>query len=231
MSGIPARLVAGYRGGMYNEAGGYYMVQEQNAHVWVEAWDEAAGEWVRHDPTPIGEGAGSGDPVMGAMDLYLDYLDYQWSKLVVNYTLETQMDIVQNLREIISNPRASLTPTRDGFRRIGDALSAPAAVLGLLVVCAAIFYSVRSIRNRRPEIALLNEFIRAMRRKGYRKHESEGLSEFLARVDDPGLRLLAEPFVRGFEELYFRDIPMDAAARKQLRQHVAAVAEGAVRTS
>jgi transglutaminase-like putative cysteine protease len=220
MAGVPARLVAGYRGGVYNDAGGYYIVQEQNAHVWVEAWDEEAGAWVRYDPTPIGEGAGSGLSAYDTIALYLDLLDYQWSKLVVNYNWEAQMDLVQNLREVVHNPRASLTPTRDGFRRFSSALSVPAIVLGTLTAGAALFYLLRALRNRRPEMELLHKFLRVMKRHGYRRHKSEGLSEFLARVSDARLRLLALPFVRGFEEFYYKDRPMDAATLRILRNRL-----------
>jgi hypothetical protein len=152
--------------------------------------------------------------------LYLDLLDYQWSKLVVNYSWTTQIDLMQSLREIVRNPRASLRPTRDGFRRLGTALSVPAAVFGGLTVCFAVFYFARAMARRRPEIALLNRFSRAMRRHGYRRHQSEGLSEFLVRVSDARLRYLALPFVRGFEEFYYKDRPMDAATLRRLRAQV-----------
>ena len=221
MAGVPARLVTGYRGGLYYQVGRYYIVQEQNAHIWVEAWDEAIGAWVRHDPTPVG-GAG-GDDVMSALELYLDYLDYQWSKMVLNYNLEMQLDIFRNLREIIRNPRASLTPTRDGFRRIGGALSVPAAALAALAACIALFYAAVSMGSRRHDIVLLREFLRVMRRNGYHKHESEGLSEFLERVDNAPLRAAAAKFTREFEELYFKDAPIDAAARKRLKGHIDAI--------
>jgi hypothetical protein len=224
MAGVPARLVAGYRGGLYNETGGYYIVQERNAHVWVEVWNEEVGVWVRHDPTPAG-GADVGALELSAFELYMDFLDYQWSKLVVNYSMEMQMDMFQNLREIIRNPKASLTPTRDGLSRIGDALSTPAAVLLTLAICFSLFRVMRSIKNRRPEIVLLRAFLCAMKRNGYSKHESEGLSEFLDRVDDARLRAAATPFVRGFEELYFRDASIDAADRKRLKGYIDAVAQ------
>lgn len=47
--GIPARLVGGYQGGVYNEAGGFVQVRQMEAHVWVEAWLDGA--WRRFDPT------------------------------------------------------------------------------------------------------------------------------------------------------------------------------------
>lgn len=47
--GFPARLVSGYLGGSFNSISNYYSVTEDDAHVWVEAWD---GErWQRVDPT------------------------------------------------------------------------------------------------------------------------------------------------------------------------------------
>jgi transglutaminase-like putative cysteine protease len=219
MAGVPARLVAGYRGGVYNEAGGYYMVQEQNAHVWVEAWDSEKKVWVRHEPTPAGTVLSSALSSYDTFSMYLDLLDYQWSKLI-NYNWDTQIDLARNLRDVLHNPRASLPPTQDGFRRLGAALSFPATVLAVLAACVALFILVHTLKKRRPEIVLLNDFLRAMRRNGYRRHESEGLSEFLERVDDANLRILALPFVRNFEGCYYRDRPMDSELHQKLRQRI-----------
>jgi transglutaminase-like putative cysteine protease len=49
-AGIPARVVTGYQGGMYNGAGGYWIVRNSDAHAWSEVWLEGQG-WVRVDPT------------------------------------------------------------------------------------------------------------------------------------------------------------------------------------
>jgi transglutaminase-like putative cysteine protease len=47
--GIPARLVSGFMGGQWNPFANFYMVTQNDAHVWVEALDQ--GQWVRLDPT------------------------------------------------------------------------------------------------------------------------------------------------------------------------------------
>src|SRR5690606_18283335 len=47
--GIPARLVSGFLGGEFNEFGDYYLITQNDAHVWVEALHE--GRWIRIDPT------------------------------------------------------------------------------------------------------------------------------------------------------------------------------------
>lgn len=49
---IPARMVAGYRGGEWNSIGEYWVVKQKHAHAWVEAWIENYG-WVRIDPTTV----------------------------------------------------------------------------------------------------------------------------------------------------------------------------------
>jgi hypothetical protein len=46
---IPARLVSGFLGGSYNKFAGFYLVTQNDAHVWVEALHN--GKWVRLDPT------------------------------------------------------------------------------------------------------------------------------------------------------------------------------------
>jgi hypothetical protein len=154
----------------------------------------------------------------------LDLLDYQWSRLVVNYNWEFQAEVAADLWEILRNPRASLTPSWDGFRRFGSALSLPAALLGALTLAAALSFTLlhltRRARNHRPETALLEKLLRALRRRGYRRHESEGLEEFTERVDDARLRALVLPFVREFEEFYYRDIPPDAAVLSRLRSRL-----------
>ncbi len=48
--GIPARVVNGYSGGEWNEVGGFYLIRQQHAHSWIEAW--VGGQWRRFDPTP-----------------------------------------------------------------------------------------------------------------------------------------------------------------------------------
>jgi protein-glutamine gamma-glutamyltransferase len=50
--GIPARVVTGYLGGVWNRYGGYLLVRQSDAHAWTEVWLEGRG-WVRVDPTAV----------------------------------------------------------------------------------------------------------------------------------------------------------------------------------
>ncbi len=53
-AGIPTRVVTGYRVAERSPLGGYYIVREQNAHAWVEAYIPGAG-WRTFDATPGAE--------------------------------------------------------------------------------------------------------------------------------------------------------------------------------
>lgn len=51
VSNIPARYVAGFLVEERNDSGGYYIVREEHAHAWVEAYIAGRG-WEGFDPTP-----------------------------------------------------------------------------------------------------------------------------------------------------------------------------------
>ena len=51
MSGIPARVAAGFSPGSYNKDTREYRVRDLDAHSWVEVWFAGIG-WVPFDPTP-----------------------------------------------------------------------------------------------------------------------------------------------------------------------------------
>ena len=50
-TGIPARLVNGFRTGEYNALGDAWVVRQYDAHSWVEAYFKPYG-WIEFDPTP-----------------------------------------------------------------------------------------------------------------------------------------------------------------------------------
>ena len=52
LADIPARLVIGFQGGEWNEAGEYLIVRHSDAHAWSEIWLPGSG-WTRVDPTAV----------------------------------------------------------------------------------------------------------------------------------------------------------------------------------
>lgn len=94
-SGIPSRIVIGYRPKEYNRLGKYFLVRQSDAHAWVEAlfsheqlegteyqrWlTDAKYYWVRFDPTPSSNGEDveiveqSGQAIDFAEKLWKDYV-------------------------------------------------------------------------------------------------------------------------------------------------------------
>ncbi len=109
--GIPARLVRGYKGGTFNSVGKYYLVQERDAHSWVEAWfpteeitapgefagaASEGGVWYRFDPTP----GRSNQIVLETADTFdrmaqaFDYVELLWRDYVLSLNSSRQEEMV-----------------------------------------------------------------------------------------------------------------------------------------
>ncbi|MDR3254532.1 MAG: DUF3488 and transglutaminase-like domain-containing protein [Synergistaceae bacterium] len=227
MAGVPSRLVAGYQGGMYNQSGGYYIVRQSNAHVWVEAWNEESGEWERRDPTPITAATGAADLDQGfaMLSLYLDTLNYHVSRLFLLYDRESQSEILGLLRDLLSNPGDVLSRNTDSLiaaARAGAVIAACAAALSVLFAASKRI----NLRRRNRDETLLRDFLLVMKRSGYEKKRSEGLEEFAASIpslsQEEGrvnyLARLASAFVLRFESFYYRDIPINKSVELELRE-------------
>ena len=94
LMGVPARLVGGFKGYIKNEFGGYYIVTNSMAHVWVEAY--VNGRWVRVDTTP--PYLSPGIRRISRWDLLKDALISFWYENVVDFSLEKQVSIAKAIR-------------------------------------------------------------------------------------------------------------------------------------
>ncbi|MBN2645672.1 MAG: DUF3488 domain-containing transglutaminase family protein [Desulfuromonadaceae bacterium] len=95
---VPCRLVGGYHGGEYNDLGGYYLITDDLAHVWVETLVENT--WVRIDPSRFAANASSAlmAPRQQGLPLYqraLDGLNYLWQKSVIGYDFNQQLELLK----------------------------------------------------------------------------------------------------------------------------------------
>lgn len=106
LRGVPTRLVGGYLGGEYNALGGYYLLRQAMAHVWVEAYVEEKG-WVRIDPSTLAVNAGeallarrTGGPSL--ITQLLDGLNYAWVRQVVTYDQQQQMAMIRDIGQKMS---------------------------------------------------------------------------------------------------------------------------------
>jgi protein-glutamine gamma-glutamyltransferase len=151
LAGVPARLVGGYRGGSYNEMGGYYLVTEDMAHVWMEVYLDGKG-WVTVDPSSWSLGfsrpAGGGR----SYQLYVDALGFYWNKAVITYDLEKQISLLRNVGGKARKFRVPDTLGKDLMR----------AMLFLVPVGLLVGWFLK--RPATEEERVLRQFRRAVRR-------------------------------------------------------------------
>lgn len=130
-AGVPARVVAGYQGGEWNENEAYLTVRQYDAHAWVEYWRQGEG-WIRVDPTAavaperISEQADqlfADDPAflsdtpmarlqfgngwMVDIRRQIDALNFSWQRWVLNYQGQ-QMELLKGLLGEVNLTRLAL---------------------------------------------------------------------------------------------------------------------------
>ncbi|MFZ4857238.1 MAG: transglutaminaseTgpA domain-containing protein [Desulfuromonadaceae bacterium] len=159
LAGVPCRLVGGYLGGEYNQLGGYYIVTEDKAHVWVEAYIDGSG-WVRIDPSVFATNAGdvwtnkSSRSLMAQATLAFDSFNHLWNRLVITYDFEQQMNAVSR----ISSQIQAINPAT-----IVRSLLPYGA--GTLLLAGILFAVRRSSLFLSREERVLRSFLRSVERK------------------------------------------------------------------
>lgn len=219
LSGVPARVVGGYKGADYNAVGGYYVVQQRNAHVWVEAYIKGRG-WVRVDPTPasrevIIRSYQSG--VFFKLGMALDVVNYFWNGFVIDYDLRKQFTLFMRLGQGIKNPGLDIDLS------VGKK-SAGSFIIILIPIILVLIITYRVITHKTPaEIKIIRKFHKRMRKHGYERGHSEGLDEFLLRIDDEQIRRKAAAFVTDFNEIYYKDQGFTRPVIKSLSKKIKAI--------
>jgi protein-glutamine gamma-glutamyltransferase len=110
---VPARMVIGFRCDDFNTVGGYYRVEQNQAHAWVETrggWIEGAVPdaqtpvWATYDPT-----SGREDMHARAVTLWtrirnvFDYLEHTWASSVIAYDRGSRDNLVRTLEDRLTN--------------------------------------------------------------------------------------------------------------------------------
>jgi len=115
---IPARIVVGYHGGIYNQLDDYWIIKQSDAHAWVEVWLDDQG-WIRMDPTSsvapdrieqgLENSLGSADRQLLSGGFFntpewltdlryrIDAANYMWSRWVLNYDADKQSQLFKEL--------------------------------------------------------------------------------------------------------------------------------------
>ena len=187
-AGIPARIVAGYQGGEYNEVGNYLIVRQSDAHAWTEIWLKDRG-WVRVDPTAavsptrIEQGIDvalpeetsrfrirNRNPLFGNLLYSWDNLQHGWNDWVLNYDQRKQGDFLRDLNVGIDNWSDMVF-----------------AMMFLLLLVTGSYWLVGYYRERpaKPEAyeIYFKTLLKKLKKMGLEKKPSEHSREFLLRVE------------------------------------------------
>lgn len=116
-AGIPTRIVVGYHGGRWNPIAQYLLVQQNDAHAWLEYWQENLG-WQRLDPvtfiaanridplikqrkaTELNQNwrdAGATLPWFSRLTFMLDSAQFFWERWLLFYNQDTQQTLLQKI--------------------------------------------------------------------------------------------------------------------------------------
>jgi transglutaminase-like putative cysteine protease len=131
-AGHPARVVAGFHGGVLNGFENYYMVRNSDAHAWVEIYDGKSA-WVRADPTP---GAVAGAAEMAAQaarqtqdsswSARVDSLRVLWYRRIVNFDSRAQVQMLDQVKTFTTDSGVAIRARFDDFsKRLKAWLSRP----------------------------------------------------------------------------------------------------------
>jgi len=212
-AGVPARLVGGYLGGEYNDLGGYYLVSEETAHVWVEAFITGKG-WLRVDPSSFAQNAGAvwgrtpPKSLLHKIRLTLDSLSHTWDSAVITYDFERQIDAARTAGKLLQGIDAKMA-LRSVLRYLLLVAGATGAYLMLL-------YRKRLFPSR--EERLLRAFYRRVRLDCSVTAERGrvGLFELADRTGSPRVRLFADTYAGAV----YRDRRLADDEYRRLRQLV-----------
>jgi transglutaminase-like putative cysteine protease len=122
-AGHPARVVAGFHGGVLNGFENYYMVRNSDAHAWAEIYDGTAA-WLRVDPTPgavAATTAGSATAAQQTQDsswaARLDSLRVLWYRRIVNFDSRTQGQMFDQVKTFTTDSGQALRVRLEEFSR------------------------------------------------------------------------------------------------------------------
>ena len=211
--GVPARIVIGYHGGFWNPIAQFLTVQQNEAHAWLEYWQDETG-WQRFDPVSeisptqidpsiqrkqqtdsnlddyLKDWALSGKPLPWAVRaMYtLDSLRFFSERWLLFYNQDTQHELLQKLGLSIWNEEALL----DCFI---------AVILSLLLIISVIY--LRSRHKKEPLLVEYHKLQQEMRRFGIQTDPPATVSHQLQAlaVKVPSLKDLIGVYAQLYEHI------------------------------
>ena len=221
-AGIPARVVAGYQGGTWNEKGKFLSIRQYDAHAWTEVWLEKRG-WVRFDPTGMvapsrieqnleeavaGEGSFLEGKLfslskyqwLNSLKNKLDSTQYAWRKFVLGYDNDTQSSFLKSIFGELSMQKMAMIV--GGF------------FLGIIVLWSLFLGLGRKRSSEATEHQLYRRFCALLDKHGVKRELSQTPTEFsaIASALMPKVSIEIQAFSNLYSELCYNP---DAQSKRQ----------------
>ncbi len=243
--GVPARLVMGYRGGVWDETEDAYLVQADMAHVWVEVYFPGWG-WVDFDPSPL-EDDDAEDGMWAAVGRWANSLHIRsrmvWYRDIIGYEPPIRLEDLLR-RDSLSGflPGWGYTGGMFGGMSLTDRI--PLATFGLAFLGlggAAVWFAMQwkelQFHGFRPRVPLSRDQIRAIRlylrlRRRLRRAgipcEGKTAQEILAAAQAyPGVDpSILEEVVHLYDTVRFGDRSLDSQRYRNARRAIKRLVRG-----
>ncbi|WP_238536353.1 transglutaminase family protein [Sulfurovum sp. AR] len=209
MSGIPSRIVTGYKADQANSFNNYLAVKERDAHAWAELY---IGEhWVRFETTSTAsaidddtvEILGANNTFFERVNLQLMYIKYQVETWILYYSHIRQLQLIQYAKE---NPRFVLLFVF--------------SLLALVLITFSISLYFRRPRCTHKVLCILEPLLKKLKKEGYIRQKDETMHQYFLRYmkDHPEKSALKE--VDNCYELISYGGDTSSATMKQLKRMV-----------
>lgn len=215
MTGIPSRIVTGYKADKINSLNNYLAVKERDAHAWAELYINE--HWIRVETTSTASGIEGetaealgtnntdkeNNPLIERANLYLMYVKYQVETWILYYSNIRQLQLLQYAKE---NPRFIFL-----------------FVLSLLVLVLVTFSITLYFRRPRCThkiLCVLEPLLKKLKKDGYSREKGETLHQYFLRYmkDHPHENSIKE--VDKYYETISYGGDTSAATMKQLKSVV-----------
>jgi hypothetical protein len=176
MTGIPSRIVTGYKADKVNSLNNYLAVKERDAHAWAELYINE--HWVRYETTSTASTIdGQTAQALGTnntnkenkqfierVNLYLMYAKYQVETWILHYSNIRQLQLIQYAKE---NPRFILLFIL--------------SLLVLIMVTMSITLYFRRPRCTHKVLCILEPLLKKIKKEGYTRDKGETLHQYFLR--------------------------------------------------
>ena len=190
MTGIPARIVTGYKSDRSESLNNYLSIKEKDAHAWAELYID--NRWVRYETTATAssiEGETqeslsqkSTHPLIKKINLYLMYIKYNIETWILYYSHIRQLQLLDYAK---NNPQFVA-----GF---------VASLIAIILLSFTIVAYFRRPSYSSEALAILQPLLKQLKKHGYTRKESESMHQFLLRYHSQNPN---HPHIKEIDTLY-----------------------------